>query len=159
MRKHRALTLSIIIVMFFIIIIANYIYRETNYFEKILVCVYNSEYTNYTETLNFAFVSDVLYEFTRDEYLKETEEHTLDELFEYFKEQKESISSLEGDNFTYEVALEDDSVHIKTYISALNDIDFYEDYIENKDLDFDDTIDEIINDLEDYTCSIVKRQK
>lgn len=152
------ITSATVVVIFIIILIANHIYNENDYFTKWLVCEYKSQYKNYEEKLNFVFVSDVLYEFYREEYFTETEEHSLEELNDYFLEKKEKVKDLESSYFTYKVKRENEKINISTYINALNAIDFYNEYIEEKDLDFDDTIDEIKYDLEnEYSCEIIKR--
>ncbi len=158
MNKKTKIIIAIVIIIFIGIIIANYVVNDVFYFEEWLVCKYDSQYSNYEETLRFNYVKNVLYEYEREEYLGATADNTVDDLFAFFKSAKENIKDSLSDDFKYNIEIVDDKVHIYTYIKTINQVDFYNSYIENKDITMDSTIKEVREKLSDeYTCQTIKR--
>lgn len=158
MNKKTLITIIIIIILFIGIVIGNYFYNESNYFEKWLICDYNSKYSNYSETLKFNYIKGVLYEYERDEYLGATKDDTLDEIYDFFISEKEKYQEIIGDNFKYNVGEVDDKVHIYTYIKTLKNIEFFNSYIEEKGITFDSKIEEVEEKLNtEYNCHIEKK--
>lgn len=158
MDKKTITTIIIIIILFISIIILNHIYVENDYFEKWLICEYNSKYSNYTETLRFNYVKGVLYEYERDEYLGATKDDSLDEIYDFFVSEKDKYTEMLNDDFKYNVGIVDDKVHIYTYIKTLKNVDFYNSYIKEKEITFDSKIEDIQKKLSDeYSCHIEKK--
>lgn len=158
MNKKTTITIAIIIILFISIVIGNYFYNESNYFEKWLICEYNSKYSNYSETLKFNYVKGVLYEYERDEYLGATKDDTLDDIYAFFTKEKEKYKDIISDNFKYNVGVVDDKVHIYTYIKTLKNIEFFNSYIEEKEITLDSKIEEVEEKLNsEYNCHIEKK--
>lgn len=158
MNKKTRLTIIIIIILFIGIAISNHIYIENDYFEKWLICEYNTKYSNYTETLKFNYIKGVLYEYEREEYLGATKDNSLDDIYNFFISEKEKYKELLSDDFKYNVGEVDDKVYIYTYIKTLKNIDFFNSYIESKEITFDSKLEEIETKLSsEYTCHIEKK--
>lgn len=158
MNKKTLITIIIIIILFIGICISSYLYSENNYFEKWLICEYKTKYSNYTETLKFNYIDDTLYEYTRDEYLGASKDNSLDDIYEFFSEEKKKYEEIIGDNFKYNVGETDDAIHIYTYMKTIANADFFNSYIEEKDITINSTIEEIRDKLSDeYDCHIEKR--
>ncbi len=158
MNKKTLITIIIIIILFIGIVIGNYIYTENNYFEKWLICEYNTKYSNYTETLRFNFIKDTLYEYERDEYLGASKDNSLDEIYEFFNKEKEKYQEILNDSFKYIVGETNDAIHVYTYIKTLENVDFYNSYIEEKGITFSSSLEDIQKKLNtEYTCHIEKK--
>ncbi|MCH5166356.1 MAG: hypothetical protein J1F35_00555 [Erysipelotrichales bacterium] len=151
--KKILIALCIVIVLF----VGNLIYNEVNYFEKRLTCTFNSTYTNYKETLTFNFVDNTLYEYIREEHMSPSGSSTIEELLEFFNGEREKVEPYLNENFNYEVTQIGDKVKIYTHIKTLFNEEFYNSYIEEKDITMASTIDEVKEKLSDeYTCEIRK---
>lgn len=158
MNKKTAIKVIIIIIIFIGIVIGNHFYVENNYFEKWLICDYKSKYSNYTETLRFNYVKDVLYEYERDEYLGATQDDSLADIYKFFISEKEKYQELMSDNFKYNVGEVDDKVRIYTYIKPIKNIEFFNSYIEEKEITIDSKIEDIQEKLSsEYNCRIEKK--
>lgn len=152
------IVIGFIIVAVIGLAIGNKIYNDNDYLSLVLVCDFNSKYTNYDETLEFNYVSNTLYEYVRYESMRPTEKTTIDEIKKLFKDQYKEIQDNLSDYFKYEITESDDEVKVKTYIKTIFNEDFYNSYIEEKGIDMDSTIDEVENKLSDeYTCQREKR--
>ena len=147
------IALGIVILLF----VGNYIYNELNYFQKRLTCVYNSAYTNYEEVLTFNYVDNVLYEYIREEHMSPSGSSTLEELLDFFNGEREKVEPYLNDNFNYEVTQIGEKVKIYTHIKTLYNEEFYNSYIEEKDITMKSSINEVKEKLSDeYTCNIRK---
>lgn len=158
MNKKTTITIIIIIISFIGIAIGSHIYTENNYFEKWLICDYNSKYSNYKETLKFNYVKGVLYEYEREEYLGATKDNSLDDIYNFFISEKEKYQELLNDDFKYNVGEVDNAVYIYTYIKTIKNVDFFNSYIEEKEITIDSKLEEIEEKLSsEYTCRILKK--
>lgn len=159
MKQHKT---EIIIVIFIVLIIGlfigNKIYDDNDYLSLVLVCELDSKYTNYDETLEFNFVSDTLYEYTRYETMRATEKVKISEIEKLFDDQLKELKPHFSDYFNYEIQKGDNAVNVKTYIKTIFNEDFYNSYISEKEINMNSSIDEIENRLKDeYTCKKEKR--
>lgn len=153
--KIVLITAIIIVVALFI---GNEIYKENDYLSLVLVCDYNSKYTNYEETLEFSFVDDILYEYQRYEMMKETESTSIKDIKKLFNDQRDKVKDNIGDYFNYEIIEHDNYVEVKTYIKTLFNEEFYNSYIKEKGITMSSSLDEVRKTLsEDYSCYTEKR--
>ena len=89
--KKTIIWVAIFTVVVIAIVVGNYFYNEYVYFEKSLICTYNSQYTNYEETLRFNYVDNTLYDYEREEIMRPSKENSLEELKEFFEKEKEKV--------------------------------------------------------------------
>ena len=155
--KKTIIWVAIFTVVVIAIVVGNYFYNEYVYFEKSLICTYNSQYTNYEETLRFNYVDNTLYDYEREEIMRPSKENSLEELKEFFEAEKEKVKDALNDNFSYTIEEQEDSLKIKTHIITIFNEDFYNSYIESKNISMSSSIDEVMSALKDeYTCEIIK---
>lgn len=155
--KKTLFKVFLFIIIIIAIFVGNYFYNESNYFQKWLICDYNSEYKNYDEKIKFVYVDNVLYEYTREETMRPTESTTMEEILDLFYGEKEKLTDFLSKNFSYEVTEGNNEVKIKTYIKTIYYEDFYNSYIEGKGITMSSTIDEVEKKLgSEYTCKIKK---
>lgn len=145
------------ILAFIILLIANYIYNSNNYTQKWLICEFITDYSNYKEELKFNYVQDIMYEYEREEYMGATKDDSLEDIFDFFLNQKSELKEYIGDEFKYNIELIDEQVHVHTYIKTLTQKDFFNSYLKSKKITTDLTSKEIEELLiDDYKCHIVK---
>lgn len=150
--------IGFIILVLIGLFIGNKIYNDNDYLSLVLVCDYNTKYTNYEEKLEFNFVDRTLYEYRRDEIMSATEKTRIKDIKELFKKQYDSVKDNFSDYFNYEVDEHDSYVEAHTYIKTLFNEEFYNSYIEEKGITMSSTIDEVEDALgSDYTCHREKR--
>ncbi len=156
--KKTKIIISVIIAGLIVLFIGNKIYNDNDYLSLVLVCDYNTIYTNYEETLEFSYVSDTLYEYRRFERMKATEKTPIKDIKKLFNDQYESVKENFSDYFNYEVKETDTYVEATTYIKTLFNEEFYNSYIKEKEIDMESTLEEVQEKLKsDYTCRTEKR--
>ena len=150
MENKTRIIIALIIISLIGLAIGNKIYNDNDYLSLVLVCDYNTEYTNYEEKLEFNFVDKTLYEYRREETMSATEKTKIKDIKELFKKQYDSVKDNFSDYFNYEVVEHDSYVEAKTYIKTL--------FNEEKGITMSSSIDEVEKSLsEDYTCHREKR--
>lgn len=155
--KKTLFKVFIFLIVIISIFVGNYFYNEFNYFQKWLICDYNSEYKNYKENIKFVYADDVLYEYIREETMRPTASTTMEEILDLFNGEKEKLKDYLSSNFSYEVTEGKDEVKIRTYIKTIYYEDFYNSYIESKGITMSSTIEEVEKKLgSEYTCTIKK---
>ena len=155
--KRTLFKVFIFLIVIISIFVGNYFYNESNYFQKILICDYNTEYKNYDEKIKFTYVDNVLYEYTREETMRPTDSTTMEEILDLFNGEKEKLKDYISKNFIYEVTEGNNEVKVKTYIKTMYYEDFYNSYIEDKGITMSSTIEEVEKKLgSEYTCTIKK---
>lgn len=158
MENKTRIIIALIIISLIGLAIGNKIYNDNDYLSLVLVCDYNTDYTNYEEKLEFNFVDKTLYEYRREETMSATEKTKIKDIKELFKKQYDSVKDNFSDYFNYEVVEHDSYVEAKTYIKTLFNEEFYNSYIEEKGITMSSSIDEVEKSLsEDYTCHREKR--
>lgn len=156
--KKTAIIIGSITILIIGLFVGNKIYDDNDYLSLVLVCNLNSKYTNYDETLEFSYVDNTLYEYKRFETMRPTDKVTLKEIKKLFDDQYKSVQANLDDYFNYEVSESDNAIHAKTYIKTLFNEDFYNSYIQEKEIDMDTSIDDVEKKLKDeYTCIREKR--
>lgn len=157
--KYSPVKLTIIIFLGFIMFgIFGYLYEKNSYTETWIVCEFPDKYDYYSETIKFRFKNDEpLYGFYREETFLPSTDMTLDEREEYFLKVEEGI--LENDNFDYEVTNDGNKVVVKTYMNVQIYAQFFEQYISELGISYDDTIEEIETAMKnkDYSCKISRK--
>lgn len=150
--------IAVVILSIIALAIGNKIYDDNDYLSLVLVCSLNSKYTNYDETLEFNYVDKTLFDYTRYETMRPTEKTSLKEINKLFEDQKKELEGNISDYFKYDVVSTETEVKATTYIKTIFNEDFYNSYIEEKEIDMSTSIDDVEYKLKDeYTCIREKR--
>lgn len=156
--KKSAKGSIIVVILVAVGIIAFSMMKASQNVEEWLICDYPDKYKNYTEKLKFRFYLDYMIGYYREEELETTNPEKLEENYQYFLNNMEKIE--ESDTFSYEVEKDGQLIKIKTFIDVYDDPNTFDSYMEDLDLNSDDTLDMVRLELEglDYSCKVVKKQ-
>lgn len=135
------------------ILVANYFYTDSQK-DYYLECNYVTNTFNYNEKLTFRFLEGTLFRYQRDEII---EPEDLEKEYEKYEKKKEEAPNYAY--FDYNIRNDGKKIYVTTKIEAFHTIDFYNDYIKELDITFDDSIDSIKKELEskNYTCKIMRK--
>ena len=144
---------AVVILIIIGVFVANYFYNESQK-DYYLECNYITKYSKYKETLTFRFLEGVLFRYQRDEVITPEDMEKEYKKYEEIKEEAPNYAY-----FDYNIRNDGKKIYVTTKIEAFHMIDFYNDYIRELDIDFEDSIDSIKKELEskDYTCKIYRK--
>lgn len=150
MKKKIIYLVAILIAIIILVACYFYNYSQKDYY---LECDFITKYSNYNETLTFRFIDGVLFRYQRDE---EITSNDMEKDFKKFEDIKKNAPNYAY--FDYFIRNDGKKIYVTTKIEAFHTIDFYNDYIKELDITFEDSIDEVKKELEgkDYTCKIYR---
>lgn len=158
MAKKKSVILPIAIVIGVVIfIIIGSSYEAAKYEEDWLICDYPDKYNNYSEKLKFRFYQDILIGYYREETIENEDEEDLEKNYNYFLDIESDLE--ENDNFSYDVSKDESTILVKTFIDVLDEETFFDSYMTDLDINYDDDLNSVRNELveRDYSCHIVKK--
>lgn len=138
-----------------VMIILNMVYDYNHYTETWLVC--NNEqhkYANYKEIVKYRYKDDKMYGFYREEIISAENQEVLDNIYNTFKETRDSLDLT--DDLSYELEIDGLNLNVKTYIGVEHISYFFDNYIQSTPLDHKSdikTVEEYYNG-EGYECKI-----
>ncbi len=143
----------VVILIIIGIFVANYFYydKQKDYY---LECTYSTKNSNYEENLLFRYLEGTLFRYQRSEVIIPDDFESELKKYEDIKEGAPNYAY-----FEYDLKSDNKKIYVTTKIEAFHTIDFYNDYIKELDITFEDTIDEVKKELEskDYTCKIYRK--
>ena len=154
-RQYSPVKLAIIIgIGFIVFLIFGILYRRSSYTEIWLVCEYPNIYETYEETLKFRYKENKLYGYYREEIFYRDNESDLEEQYKYFSDIADDLEM--NDNFSYDILKSNGSVSVKTYIGVSVLPQFFNNYMKDKEITNENTLEEIKENLEssNYSCKV-----
>lgn len=155
---------AIVVIGVLVLVFIMNLYASKNRDYLWLKCNYNTERTDYKETVSFKFLKKqdgVLYEYYRDETYTYEDEKEFDAVYEYLTDYKDSLGvTLGGDNIQYLIKKVDNhNIKVNTYINVGTYGSVFDAYIKAFDLNKESTIEEIYNTLsanQTYSCTVTE---